>query len=89
MTFARYALAVLAGLALAVPLDSAVAQDGAAGDLAAQARAQGHRCDAPVSAQRDAALSKPDQAVWVLKCANAGYRLRLIPDKAASVEPIK
>jgi hypothetical protein len=56
--------------------------------IAAQIRAQGYRCDAPVSAERDAALSRPDEAVWILKCQNASYRVRLIPDLAARVEPL-
>ena len=57
--------------------------------IAAQIRLQGYRCDDPVSAQRDAALSKPDEAVWVLKCQQATYRVRLIPDLAARVEQIE
>jgi hypothetical protein len=57
--------------------------------LAAQVRLQGHRCDEPLSATRDTALSKPDEAVWVLKCANASYRMRLIPDMAARVKRLE
>ena len=57
--------------------------------IVAQIRLQGYRCDDPVSAQRDAALSKPDEAVWVLKCQNATYRVRLIPDLAARVEQLE
>ena len=56
--------------------------------LAAQLRIQGYRCDAPVTAQRDAELSKPDEAVWILKCANASYRMRLDPDMAARIEQL-
>jgi hypothetical protein len=54
--------------------------------LAAQIRRQGYRCDGPLTAERDAERSKPDEAVWVLKCANATYRIRLVPDMAARVE---
>jgi predicted trehalose synthase len=57
--------------------------------LAAQLRLQGHHCDEPLSATRDTALSKPNEAVWVLKCANATYRLRLIPNMAAQVERLE
>jgi hypothetical protein len=57
--------------------------------LAAQIRTQGYRCEKPVSAERDASLSKPDQAVWVLKCEKDTYRLRLIPDMAARVERVE
>lgn len=56
--------------------------------LAAQLRLQGHRCDEPVTAQRDAQLSKPDETVWNLKCSNASYRMRLTPDMAARVEKL-
>jgi len=54
--------------------------------LAVQLHRQGHHCDAPVTAKRDAARSKPDEAVWGLKCANGSYRMRLIPNMAAVVE---
>ena len=56
--------------------------------LAAQLRLQGHRCDEPVTAQRDAQLSKPDETVWNLRCGNASYRMRLTPDMAARVEKL-
>jgi hypothetical protein len=65
------------------------AQEAPAASIAAQTRLQGYRCDEPVSAERDAALSKPDEAVWVLKCANATYRIRLVPDMAARVEQLQ
>ena len=64
------------------------AQQTPADGIAAQIRAQGYRCDEPISAERDAALSRPDQAVWILKCQNATYRVRLIPDMAARVEQL-
>jgi len=57
--------------------------------LADHIRRQGHRCDKPLSAVRDAARSKPDEAVWVLKCANVTYRLTLIPDMAWKVEQLE
>ncbi|GEO18024.1 hypothetical protein [Microvirga aerophila] len=56
--------------------------------LAAQLRLQGHRCDEPVTAQRDAQLSKPDEVVWNLRCSNASYRMRLTPDMAAWIEKL-
>jgi hypothetical protein len=64
------------------------AQQTPADGIAAQIRAQGYRCDAPVSAERDPALSRPDEAVWILKCQNATYSVRLIPDLAARVEQL-
>ena len=56
--------------------------------LASQLRLQGHRCDEPVTAQRDAQLSKPDETVWNLRCSNASYRMRLTPDMAARIETL-
>jgi len=64
------------------------AQQTPADGISAQIRAQGYRCDVPVSAERDPALSRPDEAVWILKCRNATYRVRLIPDMAARVEQL-
>jgi hypothetical protein len=57
--------------------------------LAARIRVQGSACDKPLGAVRDAKRSKPDEAVWVLKCENATYRIRLIPDMAAKVERLQ
>jgi hypothetical protein len=54
--------------------------------LAVRLRQQGHRCDAPFAANQDAAHSKPDEAAWILKCANASYRIRLVPHMAAVIE---
>jgi len=57
--------------------------------LAAQIRLQGVACDKPLSAVRDAKRSKPDHAVWVLKCSNATYRISRFPDMAAKVEQLQ
>jgi hypothetical protein len=54
--------------------------------IAVQIRDQGYACDRALSAKRDEKLSKPNEAVWILKCENATYRVRLIPDMAAKVE---
>jgi len=56
--------------------------------LAAQIRMQGFTCDEPLGAARDSKLSRPDRAVWVLKCSNATYRITRVPDMAAKVEPL-
>ena len=69
-------------------LPAARAQEMSADVLAAQLRRQGHRCDDPVKAERDAKDSRPDMAVWIVRCANAAYRMRLIPNMAAQIEPI-
>jgi hypothetical protein len=57
--------------------------------LAAQIRLQGVACDKPLSAVRDAKRSRPDYAVWVLKCNNAIYRIGRAPDMAAKVEQLQ
>jgi hypothetical protein len=57
--------------------------------LAAQIRIQGVVCEKPISAARDAKRSRPDYAVWVLKCSNAIYRVSRAPDMAAKVEQLK
>jgi hypothetical protein len=97
MKAARYFLA-LGGLAAAFVVDDAAcgtgliqsavraAEEAPAEILAAQIREQGYRCDGPLAAERDRERSKPDEAVWILKCANASYRIRLVPDMAAHVE---
>lgn len=59
-----------------------------ADDVAAQVRSQGYQCDTPVSATRDVELSRPDSAVWVLKCANGSYRVRLDPGMGAAVDKL-
>lgn len=56
--------------------------------IAAHIRNQGYACDAPQVATRDRSASKPNAAVWLLKCRNASYRVRLVPDMAAGVEKI-
>src|SRR5262245_5639507 len=54
--------------------------------LAAQLRDQGYACDQVQSAERDVQASTPDEAVWIVRCENAKYRMRLVPDMAAKVE---
>jgi hypothetical protein len=75
-------LCLPSGLAIAEDMESP--QD----DIAAQIRAQGYTCDQPQGATRDAQASKPDEAVWLLRCEDASYRVRLIPNMAAQVERI-
>ena len=57
--------------------------------IASQIRKQGYSCDNALSAERDLERSKPDEAAWVLKCDSGTYRVRLIPDMAAAVEPVE
>ena len=54
--------------------------------IAVQIREQGYACDKALSARRE--HPELDDAVWILKCDNASYRVRLIPDMAAKVERV-
>ena len=65
---------------------AASAQEDPTNIVADQIRAQGYKCDSPQSAKQDAQASKPDEAVWILQCESGSYRVRLIPDMAATVE---
>ena len=83
----RLPLDVLAAVALTgLWALAAVAQtDTPATIIAAQIRAQGYNCTLPVAAERDRQASAPNEAVWILSCGNARYRVRLVPDMAAQV----
>jgi hypothetical protein len=68
--------------------EAAKAQETSKEVIADQIRSQGFTCDTPESAKRDPERSKPDEAVWILKCEKKTYRVRLIPDMAADVVPL-
>ena len=57
--------------------------------VAAQISSQGYECGKAENAERDRAASKPNEAVWVLKCDNATYKVRLHQDMAAKVERVE
>src|SRR5262249_42795585 len=65
------------------------AEEATADVLAAHLRLQGHRCEHVQSAQRDTQRSKPDEAVWIVTCESASYRVQLVPHMAARVERIE
>jgi hypothetical protein len=56
--------------------------------IAEQIRRQGHTCEKPESAKQDMERSRPNAAVWELKCEKATYRVRLVPDMAANIERV-
>lgn len=99
MRFEKYVLASAFGLtclagfagskAFVVPTAFAAGEETPKEIIAVQIRRQGFVCDNPQDAHRDTEASKPDEAVWVLRCDNASYRVRLIPDMAADVERIE
>jgi hypothetical protein len=78
-------LAISAVLASTVTAHAQNPQD----ELAAQVRIQGFACDKAQGATRDKKRSKPDYAVWVLKCSNATYRVSRAPDMAAKIVPLR
>jgi hypothetical protein len=57
--------------------------------IAAHIRMQGYECDKALGAQRNRRASKPNEAAWTLRCSNAVYNVRLIPDMAAHVEKVE
>jgi hypothetical protein len=80
-----------AALALGFPsafgiLPAQAADETSAEIIAVQIRDQGYACDKALSAKRE--HPELDDAVWILKCDNGSYRVRLIPDLAAKVEPL-
>ena len=78
-------LLVLAGPSGTQPV--LAAEEGAPKQIIAdQIQRQGYTCERPQQAARDEERSKPDQAVWVLRCESGRYRVRLVPDMAAHVE---
>ena len=82
--------ASFAVLAFSIPAQAQKAQvEAPQAELAAQVRIQGFVCDKALGATRDKKRSKPDYAVWVLKCSNAVYRVSRAPDMLAKIEPLQ
>jgi hypothetical protein len=80
-----FAAALALGAALTI-LPAQAADEMPAEIIAVQIREQGYACDKALSAERE--HPELDDAVWILKCDNARYRVRLIPDMAAKVEKL-
>ena len=92
MGFNRLRATGIAGFWIAISViavPGASAQEAPKDVLAAQIRDQGYRCDKAISAKKDLKRSRPDEAMWVLRCNNGVYRMRLIPNMAARVERLK
>lgn len=80
---------VAALAALAAAGGSARAQDRTGADVVADAvRDRGFPCGRALAAERDDAASRTDEAVWVLRCDGATYRVRFRGDSAPLVEPL-
>ncbi|MEQ1942379.1 hypothetical protein ABMA32_08140 [Mesorhizobium sp. VNQ89] len=85
-TFAVISLACsLAALSTAAQAQSELSD--AAALVADQIRQQGYACEEPASATQDPSVE--DDSIWTLTCADATYRVRLVPDQAAQVEKLK
>jgi hypothetical protein len=70
--------------------DKMPADDESAKDIVATTvRSQGYLCDQPERAARDEAASLPDQAAWVLECANARYWVRYDNDEPAEIRQLE
>ena len=72
-----------------VGLSAARADDDALNVLGDQLRLQGLPCKHAQSATPDPDSSRPDERVWIIKCDDVSYRMRLIPNMAAQVEKLK
>ena len=81
-------VALIAAVAFAGAAAQA-AEETVQGMLAAQIRMQGFACDKALGAAKDAKRSRPDHAVWMLRCSNANYRVSRAPDMVAKVEPLR
>ncbi len=84
----RMAFRIFTFLACAVASAAAAqTQENPKDVIAAHVRLQGYACQTPKSVRRDLRASRPDEAVWVLVCENAHYRVRLVPDMADDISP--
>lgn len=83
----KVGLSLIAGL-FALGGAAALAQEAPTDVLAAAVRARGHECTAPQGAERQGQAA-PDKPVWLLRCANATYRVTLSPNRTAEVEKLR
>ena len=91
----RYRAMALWIIAAALGAGDALAQNAAPTDedsardiVATTVRSLGHPCEHPERATRDPAVSLPDQAAWILECANARYWVRYDNDEPAEIRQL-
>ncbi len=84
MTGSRQGLFALA-LATTIFGSVASAQQTDAGIVADAVRDYGYPCTDPVSVERDPAVSRPDEAAWILTCKDATYRVRFLGSERHSL----
>ncbi len=80
--------ATSAGLQLQPTPLSADQLDDTARIIEAQLHKQGVACTMARRAMRDAIKSVPHEAVWIVHCDEATYRVKLIPRRQAFITPI-
>ncbi len=81
---------ILVQALLLTSAQAALAQSGSPADQVADAvRDRGLACKDVISAERDAAASRPDEAVWILTCSDGRYRVRFKGDTGPQVEKLK
>ncbi len=56
--------------------------------IEAQLHKQGVACTMAQRAMRDAIKSVPHEAVWIVRCDEATYRVKLIPRRKAFITPL-
>ena len=71
---------------LVVPASLNAADTEPAKVTGAAIRSQGMACAEPVTAQRDAAASKPDQPVWLVACSDGRYRVHFMGEAKPRIE---
>ena len=81
------AAVVIAAIGGTVP--PAGAQDKQAVSILADAvRARGFSCEKPKNVRREQKKSRPDEAVWLIDCGNATYRVRFAGDTGPDITPM-
>jgi hypothetical protein len=85
----RCILLAAAGAQMLLPLPALAAKlEDTSKIIAAQLHKQGVTCTMARDAMRKVAQSTPNVSVWILRCAEATYRVRLIPRRQALITPI-